>query len=424
MNYDEQIEKLFCRFPSYQVVGSRAYKPGLETMLAIDEAMGHPHTSFKTIHVAGTNGKGSVCHMLAASLSQCGLKVGLYSSPHLVDFRERMKVIDSKGCRLISKEAVSSFLDKWNELFDKLNPSFFEITTAMAFCYFAEEQVDYAIIETGLGGRLDSTNIITPELSIITNIGLEHCKYLGNTLEEIAFEKGGIIKKGVPVVIGERHDKTAPVFEKITAEKGAKLAYSYDLSVVSQSNYINCTIDLPGAYQAENVRIVLCSLKQLRISGPNIMEGICHTAAITHFRGRWEKIDLGKGRPHLICDIGHNAHALKYIFPQIEKAQESQVWIVFGMVSDKDVEAVAHFMTKPSERFHYIFTQASTNRALPVDTLASRLAPFSISGQTTKTIAEALHLALSEASANDLIFVGGSNFTVADAIIEIEKLLS
>ena len=212
MTYQEQIERLYRRFPSYQVVGNRAYKPGIETMKALDEALGHPHQHYKTIHVAGTNGKGSVCHLLAAALASCGLKVGLYSSPHLVDFRERMKVVTPDGFSMIPKEAVSAFIDRWDAFFDVHNPSFFEITTAMAFDWFAREKVDIAVIETGLGGRLDSTNIITPALSVITNIGLEHCAYLGYTLEEIAFEKGGIIKPGVPVVIGSEDSHTAPVF--------------------------------------------------------------------------------------------------------------------------------------------------------------------------------------------------------------------
>jgi dihydrofolate synthase/folylpolyglutamate synthase len=421
MNYNEQIERLYKRFPSYQVVGNRAYKPGIKTIRELDEALGRPHGRYRTIHVAGTNGKGSVCHLLAAALAAGGLKVGLYSSPHLVDFRERMKVVTAEGFKMIPKEDVSAFLSEWDVFFDLHNPSFFEITTAMAFDFFAREKVDIAVIETGLGGRLDSTNIITPVLSVITNIGLEHCTYLGYTLEEIAYEKGGIIKPGVPVVIGAEDSHTAPVFAKLAAERKSPILHAsgYDIGAASITAD---DLDLKGDYQQENLRTVLCALIQLRALTPEAEEGLKHAAAITGLRGRWEQINLGKGRPRLICDIGHNPHGLRWVFSQLRKETAGRVFIVFGMVADKDLESVAVFMPKPDKRFRYIFTQASTDRALKSGELAARLRPFGIRGRAVKGVKKALESALGRADSNDLVFVGGSNFTVADALVALEEL--
>ena len=420
MTYEEQIERLYNRFPSFQIVGNRAYKPGIETIKELDEALGRPHERFKTIHVAGTNGKGSVCHLLASALAHTGLKVGLYSSPHLVDFRERMKVVTAEGYRMISKEAVSAFLAEWDSFFDEHTPSFFEITTAMAFDFFAKEAVDIAVIETGLGGRLDSTNIIVPVLSIITNIGLEHCTYLGYTLEEIAFEKGGIIKPGVPVVIGNADSHTAPVFDKLAKQSKSPIIYaaSYD---VSDASICSDDLDLKGDYQQENLRTVLCALDQLRLVRPDAVEGLKHAAKTSGLRGRWESIDLGEGKPRLICDIGHNPHGLKWVFSQLKEENAARVFIVFGMVADKDLESAAVFMPKPGKHFRYIFTQASTNRALSASELAERLRPFGIRGKVVPGVKKALESALKVADSNDLIFVGGSNFTVADALVALES---
>ena len=418
MTYEEQIERLYRRFPSYQVVGNRAYKPGIETIRELDEALGRPHMLYKTIHVAGTNGKGSVCHLLASALAHSGLKVGLYSSPHLVDFRERMKIV-TQGYRMISKEAVSAFLSDWDAFFDAHNPSFFEITTAMAFDFFAKEAVDVAVIETGLGGRLDSTNIISPVLSVITNIGLEHCTYLGYTLEEIAFEKGGIIKPGVPVVIGAEDSHTAPVFAKLAKERKAPIFHASEYDMTNES--INADdLDLRGDYQQENLRTVLCALEQLEMKNKAAVEGLKSAAATTGLRGRWEHINLGEGRPTLICDIGHNPHGLKWVFSQLQKEPANKVYIVFGMVADKDIEAVASFMPASGGRYRYIFTQASTDRALHSSELAARLRPYGIRGRQVKGVKKALESALERADSNDLIFVGGSNFTVADALVALE----
>ncbi|MBR5735823.1 MAG: bifunctional folylpolyglutamate synthase/dihydrofolate synthase [Bacteroidales bacterium] len=420
MTYEEQIERLYNRFPSFQIVGNRAYKPGIETVKELDEALGRPHERFKTIHVAGTNGKGSVCHLLASALAHTGLKVGLYSSPHLVDFRERMKIVTAEGYRMISREAVSAFLTRWDAFFDEHNPSFFEITTAMAFDFFASEAVDVAVIETGLGGRLDSTNIITPVLSVITNIGLEHCTYLGYTLEEIAFEKGGIIKPGVPVVIGNADSHTAPVFDRLAKERNAPITYAqeYDTSNASISAD---NLDLKGDYQHENLRTVLCALNQLGLLRPDAVEGLKCAAATTGLRGRWESINLGEGKPRLICDIGHNPHGLKWVFSQLKDEDAARIFIVFGMVADKDLESAAEFMPRSGKHFRYIFTQASTDRALRAKELAERLRPFGIRGRVVPGVKKALESALKVADSNDLIFVGGSNFTVADALLALES---
>lgn len=424
MTYDEKIERLFARFPSYQKVGGRAYKMGVDSMMAFDELLGHPHRMYPVIHIAGTNGKGSVCSMLAAALSGCGRRVGLYTSPHLVDFRERMKIVSENGAEMIPKEAVETFLDRYDGFMDRESPSFFEITTAMAFDWFASEKVDLAVIETGLGGRLDSTNVVTPELSVITNIGLEHCMYLGNTLPEIAFEKGGIIKPGVPVVIGEDNPETRPVFERLAAERGSRIVFAGDyISVVENAllwTELLPEMDLAGVYQRQNLATVLAALDVLQDS-PRAAEfsfssgRIAAAARLTDFRGRWERLAES---PDVICDIGHNAHGLRQVFSQIEAVAPGydHIYIVFGVVSDKDVEAVGPLMTKPSDKVTYLLTQPSTQRAMPVGELASRLAPYGIHGSLSATVPEAVAAARSLAGPSDLIFIGGSNFTVSDAV--------
>lgn len=429
MTYDEKIERLFARFPSYQKVGGRAYKMGVDSMTAFDELLDHPHRRYPVIHIAGTNGKGSVSSMLAAALSCGGRRVGLYTSPHLVDFRERMKIVSENGAGMIPEEAVESFLDRYDLFMDRESPSFFEITTAMAFDWFASEKVDMAVIETGLGGRLDSTNIVTPELSVITNIGLEHCMYLGNTLPEIAFEKGGIIKPGVPVVIGEDNPETRPVFERIALERGSRIVFADDyVSVVENALLWTALLpemDLAGVYQRQNLATVLAALDVLQ-DGPHAAEfsfrpeRIASAARLTDFRGRWEKLG---SRPDIICDIGHNAHGLRQVFSQIEAVapEYHHIHIVFGVVSDKDVEAVGPLMTKPSDKVTYLLTQPSTQRAMPVDTLASRLLPFGIEGNHFATVPEAVAAASGLAGPDDLIFIGGSNFTVSDAVQHLDK---
>lgn len=412
MTYEEKIEKLFARTPSFQQVGAAAYKPGLETMLEFDALPGNPSRSLRCIHIAGTNGKGSVSSMLAAALSG-GRRIGLYTSPHLTDFRERIKIVSEDGFEMIPREAVEEFLDTYDSFIEIRRPSFFEITTAMAFWFFAAAGVDMAVTECGLGGRLDSTNIITPLVSIITNIGLEHTTFLGDTLQKIAFEKAGIIKPGRPVVIGEINEATRPVFEQAAAERGCEIVFApereFDLTIDS--------LDLPGDYQRQNLATVAAALEILQThygieADASRLERAAH---LTGLHGRWEKL---ASQPDVICDIGHNAHGLRRVFDQLRAIapQYRHVYIIFGVVSDKDVDAIAPLMIKPGGNVSYIFTQPSTQRAMPVEQLSSTLERHGISGITTPTVAEAVALAKKAAAAEDLIFIGGSNFTVSDAV--------
>ncbi len=413
MTYEEKIEKLFTRTPSFQNVGAAAYKPGLDTMLQFDSLLGNPGRGLRCIHIAGTNGKGSVSSFLATALSGGGRRIGLYTSPHLVDFRERIKIVSENGFEMIPREAVEEFLDTCDNFIESRQPSFFEITTAMAFRYFASVGVDLAVVECGLGGRLDSTNIVTPLLSIITNIGLEHCAFLGDTLGKIASEKAGIIKPGVPVVVGEINPETRPVFEKAAAERGCDLVFAPEIDCRLSAD----GLDLPGGYQRQNLATVAAALDILRSRYGIVADTsrLLRTAHLTGLRGRWEKLS---SRPDIICDIGHNAHGLRQVFDQLRKVtpEYRHIYIVFGVVSDKDVEAIAPLMIKPDGKVSYIFTQPSTQRAMPVAELAARLAPYGICGREIPAVADALAIAKKEAAAEDLIFVGGSNFTVSDAV--------
>jgi len=428
--YEEKIAWLFNQFPSYQKVGKVAYKPGIETMEAFDAVLGHPHRKFRSIHVAGTNGKGSTCHMLAAGLAACGLKVGLYTSPHLVDFRERMKIVEGDHFRMVPKEFVEAFIDRWNDFFVAHQPSFFEITTAMAFDFFAAEQVDIAVIETGLGGRLDSTNVITPILSIITNIGLEHCEHLGYTLEAIAGEKAGIIKPGVPAVVGEFLPETRPVFEakasacvrEIPGQAGndgkglltfaAEAAPCLELKVAD--------LDLPGDYQERN----LCTLSaavgilkpMLDLDLDAFREGVCHAARNTGLHGRWETLreaDPVAHKAKIICDTGHNAHGLRWVAEQVDRisCDYDNVFFIMGLAREKDVDAIAPLLPR---NVQYIWTQASSPRALPAVDLANAMSDHGLSGRVAFTVAAALSEADNLATDKDLIFIGGSNFVVCE----------
>lgn len=417
MTYEEKIEKLFARTPSFQQVGAAAYKPGLETMLEFDALLGHPSRGLRCIHIAGTNGKGSVSSFLAAALSGGGQRIGLYTSPHLSDFRERIKVVGEDGFELIPREAVEAFLDKYESFIEAKRPSFFEITTAMAFWYFAAASVDLAVIECGLGGRLDSTNIIRPLVSIITNIGLEHTALLGDTLEKIAYEKAGIIKPGVPAVIGEIDDATRPVFQQAAAERGSEIVFAPETGCSPGDG----GIDLAGGYQQQNLTTVSAAMDILEREYGIVADTsrIARAAHLTGLHGRWEKL---AENPDIICDIGHNAHGLKQVFNQLREVAHSYglIFIIFGVVGDKDVEAIAPLMIKPCDRVSYILTQPSTKRAMPVEVLAGKLAPFGISGLQVRTVAEALAVARKEAAAEDLIFIGGSNFTVSDAMAALD----
>lgn len=438
--YEEKIDWLFNQFPSYQKVGKVAYKPGIETMSAFDTALGHPHRRFRSIHIAGTNGKGSTSHMLAAGLAACGLKVGLYTSPHLIDFRERMKIVGGDGFRMISKERVEAFLDRWHDFFEAEKPSFFEITTAMAFDFFAAEAVDIAVIETGLGGRLDSTNVITPILSIITNIGLEHCEHLGDTLEAIAGEKAGIIKPGIPAVVGEFLPETRPAFETKAKACGLEMPGqaggdgarldrgAHTPSLVFAQDMPDCLglavadLDLPGDYQQRN----LCTLSavigvlqpMLGLDLAAFRSGVRQAARRTGLHGRWETLraaDPAAGKAQIICDTGHNAHGLRWVAEQIDRisCDYDNVFFIFGLAREKDVDAIAPLLPR---NVHYIWTQASGARALPAVDLANEMADRGLSGRYALTVADALRTAESLAGARDLIFIGGSNFVVCEIL--------
>ena len=440
------IEKLFVRFPSFQKAGASAYKPGIANMELIDSLMGHPHRNYRIVHVAGTNGKGSVSNMLTSALAAEGHKVGLYTSPHIIDFRERMRVVEDGAYSYVSKQYVWDFLHTWQDTFDHLDLSFFEITTIMALQWFADQKVDYVVLETGLGGRLDSTNIVTPELCIITNIGLDHCDMLGDTLPEIAFEKAGIIKPRVPVVIGESHPETAPVFERKvlytnlpdTEFMGNRTAIMSLLVFADNSEPmmwdkhedILSEMDLQGSYQRKNLRTVLAALGVLQVNPSEaVRKAIVSTAARTGFRGRWEKLS---DAPLTICDIGHNEHGLRHNFSQLENMRAegkcSDLIIVYGSVADKDVDAVLNLMPQNAA---YIFTQAQSKRALPADMIYEKYAAFcNESGRTLENVyirdnvSGAVALAkeiaqkctADDQSAKPLIYIGGSTYVVSEAV--------
>ena len=431
MTYDETVQYLFNCAPPFQQVGGAAYKEGLSTTIALDNHLGNPHKKFQTIHIAGTNGKGSTSHTLAAILQECGYKVGLYTSPHLVDFRERIKV----NGKVASREYVIRFVQENKAFFEPLSPSFFELTTAMAFNYFAEQQVDVAVIEVGLGGRLDCTNIITPKLSIITNISFDHTQFLGNTLAEIAGEKAGIMKPGVPVVIGETTPETKKVFcEKaasieaplIFAEKEPQLLSARQLSQggfeYTTTSFGAIKGELGGDYQKKNTNTVLTAIAKLRECGFSIKDdavqrGFANVCSITGFTGRWQRIGES---PRIVCDAGHNTGGIKYIVEQLERESKNHtaLRIIFGMVNDKDIAAVLAMM--PVNAVYY-FTQASIKRAMPADELMAKALPYGLKGNCYPTVQDALKSAKADSAASDFIFVGGSCFIVADLLATLEK---
>lgn len=447
--YDEMIGRLFVRFPSFQKTGASAYKPGIGNMEFFDQLAGHPHRQYRTIHIAGTNGKGSVSNMLASVLAAQGLKVGLYTSPHILDFRERIRVVGEGSFHLIPKEDVWSFVHQWQETFDHLDMSFFEITTSMALTWFAQQKVDLVVLETGLGGRLDSTNIVDPILSVITNIGLDHCDMLGDTLPEIAFEKAGIIKPKVPVVVGESHPETDAVFERKVlytnlpepSFMGSRTAVMSLLTFADkvepsrwgQHEGILQKMDLQGEYQRKNLRTVLAALDVLGVKGDFVKDALVRTAERTGFRGRWEKLS---DHPYVICDIGHNEHGLKYNFAHLERMKAegrcTDLILVYGSVADKDVDAVIHLM--PQDAI-YVFTQAQGRRALPAESIRDRYLAFC--EENTRpigrifcegTVIEAMKAAYEIAAgiveadphARPLIYVGGSTYVVSEAVAMLE----
>lgn len=426
MTYQETIDYLFTRLPMFSRVGAAAYKKDLTNTIALCEFLGNPQQHIKTIHIAGTNGKGSTSHMLAAILQSAGYKTGLYTSPHLKDFRERFRI---DGV-MISEDFVIDFTRRIQPAIDQIEPSFFEITVAMVFDWFAKEQVDIAVIETGLGGRLDSTNIITPELSVITNIGYDHMNLLGDTLEKIAFEKAGIIKPGIPVVVGEVKPETRPVFEQTATEKQSPLLlaeflryaadwkYEHHQLVVQVANHTSpdrtsYTLDLPGFYQIKNLMAVLEAVHQLQlkkwnISTAQVQEGLRHVKKLTGLHGRWEVIST---KPVTVLDVGHNEDGIRQIVAQLELTQYRHLHVVIGMVKDKEIDHALALLPKEAT---YYFTKAQIPRALAEDELAAKGATYGLKGTHYVSVPEALKAARSAAHGDDLILVCGSVFVVGE----------
>ncbi|MBN2164884.1 MAG: bifunctional folylpolyglutamate synthase/dihydrofolate synthase [Marinilabiliaceae bacterium] len=427
--YKDAINFLFTQLPMYQRIGSSAYKANLINTIKLDEYFNHPHKNFKSIHIAGTNGKGSVSHMLASVLYENGYKVGLYTSPHLIDFRERIQVNGIK----ISTQHVTDFINQNHSIIEQLNPSFFEITVAMAFDHFAKEKVDIAVIEVGMGGRLDSTNIITPLLSVITNIGLDHTQFLGNSLSLIAAEKGGIIKPDIPVVVGSSNNETHTIFEKIASTKHSKLIeaekkYQIPYSTQSIDNkqifqvynndkllFPNLKTDLLGIYQRKNTCTVLTSIdilteNGLKISTEAIYNGIANTKKNTNLMGRWHILGYN---PLTICDIAHNYDGIKEIVAQLNETPYQNLHFVIGFVQDKNIDEILTLLPKNAT---YYFTRANIPRSLNEKELKNAALKHQLSGSNYPNVHDAIVNAKKNSSPNDLIFIGGSTFVVAEAI--------
>jgi dihydrofolate synthase/folylpolyglutamate synthase len=426
MNYQQTIDFLFTRLPMFSRIGAAAYKKDLHNTIELCNALNNPQTKFKSIHIAGTNGKGSVSHMLAAVLQTAGYKTGLYTSPHLKDFRERIK-INGKFCE---KEFIVDFTKKVQPLIDEIEPSFFEITVAMAFEYFAKEEVDIAIIETGLGGRLDSTNIITPELSVITNIGYDHMNILGNSLEEIAFEKAGIIKQNIPVIVGEYLPQTKKIFDEKAVKENAPISYAQEKRYITEWKYehhqLASTVankqnderetyhlDLNGIYQNKNLLTVLEAAHQLNLKGWNtttdvVKKALPQTKKLTGLHGRWEVVHQ---HPTVVLDVAHNVDGIKQIIEQLEFATYQHLHIVTGMVKDKDVDSVLQLLPKYAT---YYFTQAQIPRAMEAEVLMQKASEFDLQGNYFNNVNNALQTALSKAHKDDLILVCGSVFVVGE----------
>ncbi|MAW96444.1 MULTISPECIES: folylpolyglutamate synthase/dihydrofolate synthase family protein [unclassified Leeuwenhoekiella] len=407
MTYDQTVQWMFNRLPMYQRQGASAFRKDLSNTILLDEHLGNPHTVFKTIHVAGTNGKGSTSHMLASVLQEAGYKVGLYTSPHLKDFRERIR-INGEMC---TQDYVVSFIDEHKTFLEQHQLSFFELTVGMAFQYFKNERVDVAVIEVGMGGRLDSTNIITPILSIITNIGMDHTAFLGNTLAEIAGEKAGVIKPHIPIVIGERQEETTAVFEEKAAREQAPLFFASDEAFPGLES------ELKGRYQTHNIKTVQKAVEVLRlfsdleIGEQHLINGLARVVTNTGLTGRWQILqDSG---PRIICDTGHNKEGLLQVFAQLTQEKFEQLHIVLGVVSDKDLESVLPLF--PVQAYYY-FSKPDVPRGLDAGILQDQAAQFGLNGKKYKTISEALEAAKRSATVEDLIFIGGSTFVVAEIV--------
>ena len=433
MTYSETCKYLYSQVPMFENLGMAGYKEGLDNSLKLDEHYGHPHRNYLTIHVAGTNGRGSCAHTLAAILQKCGYKVGLYTSPHLVDFDERIRI----NGQPIDHEYVADFVQEGRSFFEPLTPSFFEVTTAMALKYFSDKRVDIAVIEVGLGGRLDCTNIITPILSVITNISYDHMQQLGNSLEQIAMEKAGIIKKGVPVVIGETTPETKGIFEAVARETKAPIVFAEDNPEVTSAqltdngmlyqtaHYGTIQGELMGLYQEKNANTILTAIRQLEemgymyrfkdgskseAKGKEIAEGFMTVCETTGLKGRWQVLSK---EPLVICDTGHNVGGWEYLSQQIAQVKCKKKHIVFGMVEDKDMEGVMALLPKDAT---YYFAKADNKRAVSETVLKFIGEQQGLTGEGYPTVAEAYHAAIKAAETDDFVFIGGSTYVVADLL--------
>lgn len=429
MNYSQTLDYLFTSLPSFQNVGSSAYKPGLERISDFCRKIGNPQRNYFIIHIAGTNGKGSVSNMLAAVLQQAGYQVGLYTSPHLADFRERIRV----NGEMISKQKVVNFVNKYRKNMEEAELSFFEMTTALAFDYFAQSDVEVAVIETGLGGRLDATNIVIPAVSVITNIGLEHTEYLGDSLPKIAREKGGIIKKSIPVIVGERNSAYNLVLEDIAADKHSAITYApevfvctkqyneaeyqvFDMIRTRDNQQYTLRLPLLGEYQRQNLTTV-CAVADflhentpLSISRRAFVEGLRECTSITGFRGRWDVIST---TPLTICDTAHNAHGLERVVSQLSKVECDKLLCVMGFCEDKDIKSILALMPTTA---HYIFTRANSRRAAKTETLSALATELNLDFECCDDVKSAVELAKSKMGANDALYIGGSTFVVAEVL--------
>ncbi len=420
-DYQQTLEYLYKNLPAFQQVGASAYKADLTNTLALCEVLGNPQRKFKSIHVTGTNGKGSTSHMLASVLQSAGYKTGLYTSPHLKDFTERIKINGQQ----IGHSHVIDFVNRIKPHIETIQPSFFEITVAMAFDYFASQQIDVAVVEVGLGGRLDSTNIITPVLSVITNISFDHKDILGDTLEKIAFEKAGIIKNNVPVVISQRQANIENIFINKAKEYHAPLTFANDEFQITQSNtlfevtkngsvYLSAlSLPLKGNYQAKNLGGVLKSIEILnqngfKINSEQLKTGLEKTVSQTGLKGRWQQLGAN---PTIICDTGHNADGVQEVVTQINQQKFENLFIILGMVKDKEPDEVLKLLPKQA---HYYFCQASIPRAMDADLLKQAAGRFGLIGEVEKDVNQAISKAKAQAGENDFIFIGGSTFVVAE----------
>lgn len=450
MTYQEAVDYLYQSRPPFHLVGSTAYKPGLENTLRLMAHVGNPHEHLRAVHVAGTNGKGSTSHLIAAVLQAAGYKVGLFTSPHLISLTERIRI----NGQPIPEAEVADFIEQNRAFLDELQPSFFETMTALAFAYFVKEQVDIAVVEVGLGGRLDSTNVLTPMLSVITNIGFDHTKFLGNTLPKIAREKAGIIKPNIPVVIGETHPQTMNVFLDRARECGilgdGLETTNCRIWFADQCGYMRSRrlreapdCELKGLYQEKNLQTAFVALQVLRnyseisnlhtakqivrpegdkksqISNKALAFGFSHVCSLTGLRGRWEILSI---KPLIICDTGHNSHGLQYVAKQLKELTNPHIWIIFGMVNDKDTDVVMRLLPGASSaeksQYHYIFTTPNTQRARTAEEM---LALWGKEGLAINDPKEAIDYALKNADETDAIFIGGSNYLVGEALSIMDK---